>query len=62
MADKIVIKQVKSSIGTKPKQRATLKALGLRKLNSERTHEKTDVINGMIDKVRHLIEIKELSK
>ena len=62
MAKQIVIKQVKSNIGTKPNQRATLKALGLRKLNAERTHEENAVIKGMIDKVKHLVEVKELSK
>ena len=62
MAKQIIIKQVKSNISTKPKQRATLKALGLRKLNSERIHEENAVIKGMIDKVKHLIEVKELSK
>ena len=62
MAKQIVIKQIKSNIGTKPKQRATLKALGLRKLNAERAHEGTAVIKGMIDKVKHLVEVKEVSK
>ncbi|MBN2039512.1 MAG: 50S ribosomal protein L30 [Spirochaetes bacterium] len=62
MSKQIVIKQIKSNIGTKPKQRATLKALGLRRLNAERTHEDSAVIKGMIDKVKHLVEVKELSK
>jgi large subunit ribosomal protein L30 len=60
MAKKIVIKQVRSSIGTKPKQRKTLVALGLRKINAEREHENSDVIKGMIDKVHHLVEVKEI--
>ena len=62
MAKKIIIKQIKSAIGTKPKQRATLRALGLRKINSERTHDNNDVIKGMIDKVKYLIEVRNLSK
>jgi large subunit ribosomal protein L30 len=56
---KIIIKQIKSGIGTKPKQRATLKALGLRKVNAERLHDDNPVIRGMIDKVMHLVSIKE---
>ena len=58
MAGKIVIKQTGSKIGTKPKQKATLWALGLRKINSERVHEDNAVIRGMIDKVKHLVEVK----
>ena len=62
MAKKIIIKQVKSAIANKPKQRATLRALGLRRMNSEREHDDTPVIRGMIDKVKHLVIIKEISK
>jgi len=58
MGNKLIIKQVKSSIGSKPKQRATLRALGLRKINAEREHEDNNVVRGMIDKVKHLVEIK----
>ncbi len=61
MANKIVIKQTRSSIGTKPKQRLTLKALGLRKMNSEREHDDNPVIRGMLDKVKHLVDIKEIN-
>ncbi len=62
MAKKLLIKQVRSSIGTKPKQRATLRALGLRRLSAERTHDDTAVVRGMIDKVRHLVIVKEVDK
>lgn len=61
MSEKILIKQIKSKIGTKPNQRATLRALGLRKINAERIHDNNAVIKGMIDKVRHLVEIKEIN-
>ena len=57
MAKKIVVKQIKSSIGTKPKQKATLRGLGLRKMNAAREHDDTPVIRGMIYKVQHLVEI-----
>jgi large subunit ribosomal protein L30 len=62
MPEKIVIKQIRSKIGTKPNQKATLRALGLRKMNAERVHENTAVIKGMIDKVKHLVEVKNLDK
>jgi large subunit ribosomal protein L30 len=57
MAKKIVVKQIRSSIGTKPAQRATLRGLGLRKMNAVREHDDTPVIRGMIYKVKHLVEI-----
>ena len=60
MTRKILIKQIKSVIGTKPKQRATMRALGLRKVNSEREHIESPVIKGMIDKVRHLVSVTEI--
>ncbi len=59
MSEKIIIKQIRSKIGVKPAQKATLRALGLRKMNAERIHEDNAVIRGMIDKVRHLIEVKK---
>lgn len=62
MASKIVVKQVKSNIGSKPKQRATLLALGLRKMSSERVHEDNAIIRGMIDKVKHLVTVKKYSE
>jgi large subunit ribosomal protein L30 len=62
MAKKLQIKQVRSSIGTLPKQRATLRALGLRKMSAERLHDDTPVIRGMIDKVSHLVTVKEIEQ
>jgi len=62
MAKKLVVKQVKSNIGTKPKQRATLRALGLRKINAEKIHDDTSVIRGMIQKVNHLVTVKEIDQ
>ncbi len=59
---KIEIKQIRSVISSKPKQRATMRALGLRKMNAERIHDDNPVIRGMIDKVKHLVEVKEISK
>ena len=59
MAKKIVVTQTKSSIGCKPAQRATLRGLGLRKINAEREHDDNAVIRGMIDKVQHLVTVTE---
>lgn len=60
MAKKITVKQIKSVISTNPQQRATMRALGLRRINAVREHEDNPVIRGMIDKVRHLVEVKEV--
>lgn len=57
---KIKVKLVKSIIGRKQDQIDTVKALGLKKLNSEVEHEATPQIRGMIEKVTHLVEVKEL--
>jgi large subunit ribosomal protein L30 len=62
MAKKLLVKQVKSSIGTLPKQKATLRALGLRKISAERLHDDTAVVRGMIEKVRHLVSVKQIEK
>lgn len=53
----IQIKQVRSAIGSIPKQRATLKALGLRRINHVVAKEDTPQVRGMIEKVSHLVEI-----
>jgi large subunit ribosomal protein L30 len=57
MAKKILVTQKKSSIGCKPSQRATLRGLGLRKINTTREHDDNSVIRGMIDKVQHLVDV-----
>ena len=62
MAKKLLVKQIKSIIGSKPKQRATMRALGLRKMDAERVHEDTPVIRGMINRVIHLVDIKEINE
>jgi len=57
---KVIIKQVKSSIDRPKRQKETLVALGLRKLNQEVEHNLTPQIAGMINKVQHLVEVKEI--
>ena len=57
MSKKVRIKQVRSTIKRLESQKRTLKALGLRKIGMEVEHELTSSISGMIDKVRHLVEV-----
>lgn len=57
---KIKITQIKSTIKRSQKQKDTLVALGLKKINSSVEHEANDQILGMVDKVRHLITVEEL--
>ena len=54
------IKQIKSSIGFKKKAKATLAALGLRKINQVVEQKNTDQIRGMIKTIPYLVEVKEL--
>ena len=55
----IKIKQVRSRIKCPKVQKATLDALGLKKMNKVVEHEATPSILGMVDKVRHLVSIIE---
>ena len=61
MEKKILVKQIRSTICAKPNQRDTMRALGLRKINATREHNDNPVIRGMIDKVKHLVEVKEIN-
>ena len=55
----IIVKQIKSSIGTKPKHRGTLRALGLGKIGSTNTLPDRPEIRGMIARVPHLLEVSD---
>lgn len=57
---KLKIKLVKSVIGRKKDQVKTIEALGLKKIDSEVEHNDTPQIRGMIQKVVHLVEVKEM--
>ncbi|MEY2765403.1 MAG: ribosomal protein [Actinomycetota bacterium] len=58
MAEKtITVRQKKSQIGSMPKTRATLRALGLRKIGDVNVLPDRPEIRGMIARVPHLIEI-----
>lgn len=55
----ITVTQVRSSIGTKPKTRGTLQALGLGRIGKTNTLPDRPEIRGMINRVPHLIEVTE---
>ncbi len=52
----------KSAIGYAGDQKRTLRALGLRRLGQTVEHRDTPAIRGMIDKVRHLVTVAEVSQ
>lgn len=60
MAEKLKITLVKSPIGAIPKQRATVEALGLRKLNKTVEMPDNEATRGMIWHVRHLVKVEEV--
>ena len=53
----VTIKLVRSIAGTRESHRATVRGLGLRKLNSEFTLEDTPAVRGMISKVSYLVKV-----
>jgi len=57
---KVKVTQIKSSIGSTKKQKATLEALGLRKMNQTVEHDATPQVIGMANLVRHLVRIEEV--
>ncbi len=60
MAEKFKITLVKSPIGAVPKQRATVEALGLRKMHKTVEMPDNSAVRGMIQRVRHLVEVEEV--
>ncbi len=60
MADKLRITLVKSTIGAIPKHKATVEALGLRKLHKSVEMPNNDAVKGMINQVRHLVKVEEI--
>ncbi|MDH4074771.1 MAG: 50S ribosomal protein L30 [Acidimicrobiia bacterium] len=58
----IKVTQVRSSIGTKPKQRGSLRALGLRKLGQSNVLPDRPEIRGMIARVPHLVSVETVSE
>jgi large subunit ribosomal protein L30 len=56
------VTQVKSTIGSKQNQRATLATLGLRKIRQSVVRDDTPSVSGMIATVRHLVTVEEVDK
>lgn len=57
---KLRVKYVKSAIGYPKDQKATIEALGFRKLQQTVEHEDHPTIRGMIRKVHHLVQVEEV--
>jgi len=57
---KIRIKLVRSVIGAMPKQRSTVRALGLRKIGSVAEQEASPAVLGMVKVVSHLVSVEEI--
>jgi large subunit ribosomal protein L30 len=60
MARKLRVTQTGSLIGSKPKQRGTMRALGLKRIRHTVEHEDDPGIRGMIAKVNHLVSVDEI--
>ncbi|MBQ8317669.1 MAG: 50S ribosomal protein L30 [Lachnospiraceae bacterium] len=60
MADKLKVTLVKSTIGAIPKHRATVEALGLKKLHKTVELPNNEATKGMIQQVRHLVKVEEV--
>ena len=61
MAAKLRVTWKKSAIGYKRDQKRTIEALGLRRLGHSVEHGDNRAVRGMITKVRHLVEVTEIS-
>jgi len=60
MAKRIKIRLVRSTIGTLPAQRATVRSLGLRKIGSCTEQEACPAVLGMVKTVAHLVAVEEI--
>ncbi len=58
--DRIKVTLIKSKIGTTKRQKRTVQALGLRKINSSAEHDATPQILGMVRKVEHLVKVDKI--
>ncbi len=57
---KIRVTQIRSKIGRPERQKRTLTALGLKKINQSVDHEATPQILGMVNAVKHLVKVEEI--
>ena len=60
MAKKLRVTLVKSTIGQKPDKKATVRSLGLKKLNSVVEQEDSPALRGMVHSVEHLVKVEEI--
>jgi large subunit ribosomal protein L30 len=60
MAQKIKIRLVRSTIGALPRQRATVRSLGLRKIGSSVEQDASPAVLGMVKVVSHLVSVEEV--
>jgi large subunit ribosomal protein L30 len=60
MAESLKITLVRSTIGEKPKTRATVESLGLRKINSTTFRPDTPDVRGMVFRAKHLLDVEEV--
>ncbi|MGI6017417.1 MAG: 50S ribosomal protein L30 [Marvinbryantia sp.] len=60
MADKVKVTLVKSTIGAIPKHRATVEALGLKKVNKSVELPNNAATLGMVKQVQHLVKVEEI--
>ncbi|HET9233514.1 MAG TPA: 50S ribosomal protein L30 [Candidatus Eisenbacteria bacterium] len=60
MAKKLKVTQRRSAIDLDFRQKRTIRALGIRRLNVPVLHDDTPQVRGMIYKVRHLLEVDEI--
>lgn len=61
-AKQIRVTLVRSPIGSKKKQKLTVQALGLRRVNTSVVHKETPQIRGMINRVSHLVSVEEVDE
>ncbi len=57
---KVKITQTRSAINRPNRQKLTLLALGIKKLNRPKEHVLTPQVAGMIDKIKHLLKVEEI--
>jgi len=60
MAKKVKITQRRSAIGRQERQKRTLRALGIRKINHSVVHDDSPQIRGMVRTVSHLVDVEEV--
>lgn len=60
MANELKITLVRSTIGAMPKQKKTIEALGLRKINASVIKKDNSATKGMINRVAHMVKVEEI--